>query len=84
MLVWCVHNVILKVCERKLNLNAHHIIKDINPERGCHQQPLLLPQLSLGSHQPGAQYGQEGVEGEVQVLHVVALIRLKHPLQPFR
>ena len=60
---------------------SHHIVKDIHSESGRHEKALLLPQLALRCDQAGAQDGQEGVEGEVQVLDVVTLVGLEHPLQ---
>ena len=60
---------------------SHHIVKDIHSESGRHEKALLLPQLALCCDQAGAQNGQEGVEGEVQVFDVVALVGLEHPLQ---
>lgn len=69
-------------CTEPADTAAHHIIQDINAERGGHEQALRLPQGSLRCHQTCAQDGQEGVEREVQVLHVVALVCLEHPLKP--
>lgn len=69
-------------CQEAAGTAAHHIVQDINAERGGHEQALRLPQGSLRCHQACAQDGQEGVEREVQVLHVVALVGLEHPLQP--
>ena len=60
---------------------SHHVVKDIHSESGRHEKALLLPQLALRCDQAGAQDGQEGMEGEVQVLDVITLVGLEHPLQ---
>ena len=59
---------------------AHHIVEDVDAQSGGHEQALGLPEGTLRSHQARAQDGQEGVEGEVQVLHIVARVGLEHPL----
>jgi hypothetical protein len=46
------------------------VVQYVHAQRGRHQQALLLPELAVGRHQARAQDGQEGVVGEVQVLHV--------------
>jgi hypothetical protein len=62
-------------------MGGHHIIEHIHAQSGCHEEALLLPELALRSDQARAQDGQKWVEGEIQILHVVALVRLEYALQ---